>query len=154
VICFSSALVRRAVFERVGYFDEALPLAIDYDLWLRVALHFRFDYVDEALVKYRTGHSSLSRRTGERLAIVRQIMERFLAARGGREAPAPSVVRRARAETYYHTALERRRTSRLAALPWYVRCLFQAPGFGLAWQGLASLALPEAVRRWCRRLVG
>jgi glycosyltransferase involved in cell wall biosynthesis len=58
-VCFSSVVVRRSVFETVGMFDPALPLAIDYDLWLRVARHFEFDYVDEPLVRYRTGHGNL-----------------------------------------------------------------------------------------------
>ena len=39
-----------------------LTLAIDYDLWLRVARHFEFDYVDEPVVRYRTGHANLSSR--------------------------------------------------------------------------------------------
>ncbi|HJT77666.1 MAG TPA: glycosyltransferase, partial [Gemmataceae bacterium] len=66
-VCFSSAVARREVLECEGLFDEALPLAIDFDLWLRVARHYRFDYVDEPLVEYRVGHASLSRRQDERL---------------------------------------------------------------------------------------
>jgi len=33
----SSVLLRRAVLDRVGGYDELLPVAQDYDLWLRVA---------------------------------------------------------------------------------------------------------------------
>jgi glycosyltransferase involved in cell wall biosynthesis len=153
-ICFSSALVRRTVFEEVGHFDEDLALAIDYDLWLRAALAYRFDYVDEPLVKYRTGHANLSSRLEERLATVDRIMRRFLERRGGKEVLNPAVVRRARAEIYYDMGLVRRQRSRLAALPCYVRALTLAPTYGLAWQGLASLPLPERVRRWCRRALG
>ena len=58
-ICFSSAVVRRGVLVEVGLFDENWPLAIDYDLWLRIAQRYPFDFVDEPLVKYRTGHASL-----------------------------------------------------------------------------------------------
>src|SRR5262249_35109507 len=57
-VCFSSAMVRRAVFDAVGLFDEGLALAIDYDLWLRAATRFHFDYVPEPLVKYRVGHAN------------------------------------------------------------------------------------------------
>jgi glycosyltransferase involved in cell wall biosynthesis len=153
-ICFSSAVVRRAVFEDVGPFDEDLALAIDYDLWLRVAMAYRFDYVDEALVKYRTGHGNLSSRLEERLATVDRIMRRFLDRRGGRFLVSPAVVRKARAELCYQMGLVRRGRSRLAALPCYVRALTFSPGHGLAWQGLASLPLPERVRRWCRRALG
>jgi glycosyltransferase involved in cell wall biosynthesis len=153
-VCFSSAVVRRAVFDDVGSFDEDLALAIDYDLWLRVAMAYRFDYVDDVLVKYRTGHTNLSCRLEERLATVDRIMRRFLDRTGGRFLVNPAVVRRARAELCYQTGLVRRGRSRLAALPCYVRALTLSPGYGLAWQGLVSLPLPEKVRRWCRRALG
>jgi glycosyltransferase involved in cell wall biosynthesis len=153
-ICFSSAVVRRQVFDRVGMFDESLALAIDYDLWLRAAKHYPFDYVDEPLVKYRTGHASLSRRTEERLKTAVRIMDRFLDDHGGRALLPPALVRRARAETFYEIALTIRNRSRAAALPWYLRALSVMPAYGLAWQGLASLALPELVRRVLRRLLG
>jgi glycosyltransferase involved in cell wall biosynthesis len=153
-VCYSSAMVRRAVLDEVGPFDEGLALAIDYDLWLRVALRYRFDYVDEPLVEYRTGHASLSTRTEERLATVTGIMRRFLDELGGRRVLDPALIRRAQAETCYHIGLARRRRSRLAALPWYLRALALAPDYPLAWQGLASLPLPEAVRRLLRRALG
>ncbi len=154
IICFSSTLVRRAVFAEAGYFDEDLPLAIDYDLWLRVARAYRFDYVDEPLVKYRTGHANLSSRVEERLWVVHGIMRRFLDAQGGRSLVSPAAVRQARAEWYYDMGIEKRQRSRLAALPWHVRALAADPGFALAWQGLASLPLPESLRRVCRRALG
>jgi len=75
-ISFSSVVVRREVFEAVGAFDPALQLAIDYDLWLRVARHFHFDYVDEPVVRYRTGHANLSSRIRERIITVLSILRR------------------------------------------------------------------------------
>jgi glycosyltransferase involved in cell wall biosynthesis len=153
-VCFSSAVVRRAVLDEAGAFDEGLSLAIDYDLWLRVALSHPFDYVDEPLVEYRTGHASLSCRTEDRLRTVTRIMQRFLDELGGRGMLDPSVIRRAQAETCYHIGLARRRSSRFAAAPWYLRALILSPRYGLAWRGLASLPLPEAARRLLRRLLG
>ncbi len=153
-ICFSSAVVRRTVFDQVGLFDTCLALAIDYDLWLRIAQRFLFDYVDEPLVKYRTGHASLSRRTEERLKTAALIMARFLDEHGGRSKLDPALVRRAQAETFYEIALAIRGRSRGAAFPWYLRALRSVPSFGLAWQGLASLPLPEIVRRGLRRALG
>jgi glycosyltransferase involved in cell wall biosynthesis len=153
-VCFSSALVRRAVLERVGPFDESFGLAIDYDLWLRVAATYRFDYVDAPLVKYRTGHANLSRRLDERLATVDRIMTRFLDERGGRAAIGRRRARRAFAEIYCHRGLLRRQHSRLAALPWYLRALATCPSFGLGWRGLVSLPFPETLRRCFRRLLG
>jgi glycosyltransferase involved in cell wall biosynthesis len=154
LICFSSAVVRRDVLEEIGLFDENLPLAIDYDLWLRIAQRYPFDFADEPLVKYRTGHASLSRRTEERLKIAASIMDRFLDHHGGCDALDPALIRRAQAETYYEIALAIRSRSRWSALPWYLRAIYAKPSFGLAWQGLASLPLPEIMRRGLRLALG
>jgi hypothetical protein len=147
-------MVRRAVLDEVGLFDETLPLAIDYDLWLRIAPRYRFDYVDEPLVCYRTGHANLSCQTERRLAAVTGIMRRFLDECGGRGMLAPAIIRRAEAETCCHIGLACRRRSRWAALPWYIRSLFLSPDYGPAWKGLVSLPLPEALRRCLRRILG
>jgi hypothetical protein len=153
-VCNSSALVRRAVFDHVGLHSEDLGLAVDYDLWLRVARAYRFDYVDEPLVLYRTGHANLSSRWEQRLLTVDHIMRRFLDEHGGRALVDPDVVRRARAELYFHIGLARRRRTRLRALPYYVRSLALCPGNLQVWRSLASLPLPERVRRWLRRALG
>lgn len=91
-ICFSSVIARRKVFETVGMFDPNLALSIDYDLWLRVARHFEFDYVDEALVRYRTGHANLSSRIVERLMTVLSILRRSLYRRRNVEIASPQAV--------------------------------------------------------------
>ena len=38
-VCFSTAVVRRSVLDRIGGFDPQWDLAIDFDLWLRAARH-------------------------------------------------------------------------------------------------------------------
>jgi glycosyltransferase involved in cell wall biosynthesis len=75
-ICFSSVLVRREVFERVGGFNENLDLSIDYDLWLRVAALYEIACIPEKLVLYRTGHGNLSKRQSDRITTAFTIMER------------------------------------------------------------------------------
>jgi glycosyltransferase involved in cell wall biosynthesis len=152
-VCYSSALVRREVFDHAGYFDEGLPLAVDYDFWLRVALCYSFDYVDEPLVKYRRGHGSLSSRDAERTCLALEIMDRFLE-RGGREALSPAVIRRARAETYCTLVLALRDESRLSALGYNLKALALAPGCGKAWKSLASLPMSEPMRQFTRRMLG
>jgi len=58
----SSALVRRALLELHGAFDPDPRLrgSLDYDLWLRLAPHARFAYVDEPLVGYRVHAAQMS----------------------------------------------------------------------------------------------
>jgi glycosyltransferase involved in cell wall biosynthesis len=153
-ICFSSVVVRRRVFDQVGAFDERLPLAVDYELWLRVASHFPFDYVDTPLLHYRTGHASLSRRAEERLHIVIDVMRRFLDERGGRHLVPRRVVSRAQAETRYHLALLTRDRSAWEAAGWCVRALSFVPWYCPAWKGLVSILFPETGRRLLRQLLG
>jgi glycosyltransferase involved in cell wall biosynthesis len=49
----SSVMFRRAVVERVGGYDERLPVAQDYDLWLRLAPLTRFANLADVLVVRR-----------------------------------------------------------------------------------------------------
>jgi glycosyltransferase involved in cell wall biosynthesis len=153
-VCQSSAVVRRDVFEEVGFFDERYPPVEDYDLWLRIARWFRFDYVDEPLVEYRVGHASLSTRYGDRLLVALEIMNRFLHEHGGRDLIRPSVVRQARAETYFHLSLAKRQQAPLSALRYNLQGLAHSPSYLPAWKGLASLPVPERGRRLIRRLLG
>ena len=63
VVSPSAVMLRRALFERVGGFDEALPACEDYDLWLRIAVNEPVPLIDVPLVLKRGGHDDqLSRR--------------------------------------------------------------------------------------------
>jgi glycosyltransferase involved in cell wall biosynthesis len=53
----SAVMIRRGLFDRVGYFDETLPMAEDYDLWLRVAAEYPVYLLPEPLVIKRGGHA-------------------------------------------------------------------------------------------------
>ncbi len=52
----SAVMMRRELFEKVGYFDEDLPAAEDYDLWLRVSVEHSVPLLPEPLVIKRGGH--------------------------------------------------------------------------------------------------
>jgi glycosyltransferase involved in cell wall biosynthesis len=49
----SSVLIRAAALARVGAHDDRLEVCEDWDLWLRIAEHFAFAFVDEPLVRVR-----------------------------------------------------------------------------------------------------
>ena len=49
----SSVLIRADALARVGAHDERLEVCEDWDLWLRIAEHFAFAYVDEPLLRVR-----------------------------------------------------------------------------------------------------
>jgi glycosyltransferase involved in cell wall biosynthesis len=52
----SAVMIRRELFDRVGHFDESLPMAEDYDLWLRVAAGHPVYLLPEPLVVKRGGY--------------------------------------------------------------------------------------------------
>ena len=59
----SATLLRRDVFNDVGYFDESLPACEDYDYWLRFCAHEPVVYIDSHLIKKYGGHDDqLSRK--------------------------------------------------------------------------------------------
>ncbi len=56
IISPSSVMLRREVFDKVGTFDEDLPVCEDYDLWLRIAARFPILFINEKLIIKRGGH--------------------------------------------------------------------------------------------------
>jgi glycosyltransferase involved in cell wall biosynthesis len=56
-----SVVFRRDCCETVGYFDESFLIGSDYEMWLRMARHFEFGYVDKPLLMYRQ-HQEMSTR--------------------------------------------------------------------------------------------
>ena len=134
-VCFSSAMVRREVFARVGRFDPQWDLAIDYDLWLRVAEHYTFEFVDEELVKYRTGHGNLSKKLADRVDGVLAIMHRSEAGIESR------VKAEAYASTFRTIGYVMRGSEPMTSLKWYWKALLEPRGRLVSAKGLAGSLL-------------
>jgi glycosyltransferase involved in cell wall biosynthesis len=143
-VCFSSAVVRREVFARVGRFDPEWDLSIDYDLWLRVAGRYRFAFVDEELVRYRTGHGNLSRKLRDRVDTALSIMRRAEA----RYAVAADVPAAAIADGYASTCQTLgyvlRASEPGAAVRWYLRALKWPARRVVSLKGLVASTLAAA----------
>lgn len=75
---FPSVVVRASVLRELGGFDESLSMSIDYDLWLRISVNYRFAYVPEKLARYRLWAGQMSHKTGERLDNFMRLLDRFL----------------------------------------------------------------------------
>ena len=56
VISPSAVVIKRSLFDVVGFFDETLPACEDYDLWLRVCHRFPVHYIDHPLINKYGGH--------------------------------------------------------------------------------------------------
>jgi glycosyltransferase involved in cell wall biosynthesis len=61
VICNpSSVMVRRSCLDQVGIFDPNLDIALDFDIWVRIAANYPIAVVKEPLTFYRRHASSIS----------------------------------------------------------------------------------------------
>ena len=59
----SSVLLKRELFDDIGYFDQSLPVCEDYDLWLRVTAQESVLYIKQPLTIKHGGHpDQLSKR--------------------------------------------------------------------------------------------
>ncbi|MFH1478416.1 MAG: glycosyltransferase family A protein [Candidatus Omnitrophota bacterium] len=56
VVSMSTAMIRKELLERVGFFDEGLPCCEDYDFWLRVSVEHPFLLIDKPLTSKEGGH--------------------------------------------------------------------------------------------------
>ena len=57
LICPSSVIVHQNLLDRVGNFDESLPVCEDYDLWLRILMKEEFGFIDQPLTFKHGGHT-------------------------------------------------------------------------------------------------
>lgn len=143
----SSVMLRRSVLERVGRFNEALPIAEDLDLWVRVGLESEVAYLDQVTTAVRLHEQHLMRQTPRHqvwLASV-QVLESHhtrLAARIGR------LARRyagfyARAGNAALLANQRR-----TALTYYLQALRRTPWLPRRYKDLLRCGLPLAYLRY------
>jgi len=58
-------LIRREVFDRVGFFDEACVAADDWEMWMRIAAQYEFDFVPQDLALYRVHASVAGRKSAD-----------------------------------------------------------------------------------------
>ncbi len=120
----SSVMVSRILLDRVGWFDEGLPAAEDYDLWLRVTAFHDVGFVpDRLVIKHGGREDQLSHLTPAidrfRISAILKILENPSLCDVYREAAIRELIRKCHvvasgcmkrgkkeeAETYIETAL-------------------------------------------------
>ncbi len=58
--CFigpSTVIIAKAIFEKIGLFNENFPVCEDYELWLRIARNYPIGLINEELIIKHGGHS-------------------------------------------------------------------------------------------------
>lgn len=74
-----TVMIRREVLEKSGLFDEDRELISieDYELWLRIAMHYPVGYISERLASYRVHSSNISSNLEESIKKNFLITEKF-----------------------------------------------------------------------------
>ena len=52
----SAVLIKRKVFDEIGFFREDFPVCEDYDFWLRYTSRYKVAFLDSVLLKKYGGH--------------------------------------------------------------------------------------------------
>jgi glycosyltransferase involved in cell wall biosynthesis len=76
--CNIVTLARRSCFERAGEYDESLPANEDWDMWLRIAEHDRFAFVDRILARFRLHEGNMTGPTSPLFAVTLETRTRPL----------------------------------------------------------------------------
>ncbi len=72
----SRVMVRKSCFDKVGLFDDALLYGEDFDMWVRLAREFQFDFVEEPLILYTRHEVKLTTNYAKRLCGAKRIFEK------------------------------------------------------------------------------
>jgi len=59
VIASPTVMIRRHCIDTVGFFDESMTYTEDWDMWLRIAVHYKVGIINEPLACYRINGDSL-----------------------------------------------------------------------------------------------
>ncbi len=79
ILSSSSVLAKKEVFKNVGFFDENLKFSDDWEMWIKIAQKYEFDFFDEALFKYYWhGENVMNKLKGEeKLKEHKYILEKY-----------------------------------------------------------------------------
>lgn len=74
----STPMIRAEAFSQVGNFDETLRYGEDWDMWLRLAYHYRIICIPEVQVLYRVRPGSASSNIGPMVVGTLEVLRRAL----------------------------------------------------------------------------
>jgi glycosyltransferase involved in cell wall biosynthesis len=140
----STVVVRRAVFDDVGLFDESLRIGEDTEFFLRVAETWRFCHVPSAITFKRRHSSQMSARLDVLLPNAARVTQRFAARHPELRNYADRRMARLHAKVSVDCAM---RGEWRNAVRHDLRAISLAPLYTRAWASLILMVAPASVVR-------
>ncbi len=79
--CFTvtnALLIKAECFKKSGYFDTTLKGCQDWDMWIRIAKHYAFDYVEDILVNCHIHGQQISAKLADKIEARSIILSKYL----------------------------------------------------------------------------
>jgi hypothetical protein len=150
ILPFTAVTIRRRVLDRVGIFDEALRISVDYSVWLRVASVANIGFIDVPTFVYRIHEGNTSKNGVVALEDDRRIIEGWARKRDAVRTLGKCAVTRRLAANYDDLAFAYARTGNARGeMEVRARRVTLDPLSALAWMHLLDAALSS---RWRSRL--
>lgn len=73
----SSVLIKRSVFSETGLFDEDLRACEDWDMWMRIAKKYQFDFISDPLVSIRVHQNNMQKDAMRMLSAELMVLNKF-----------------------------------------------------------------------------
>lgn len=141
IVPFGTAVIRRECVERDGVFDETLPMGIDWDLWLRYSVNWKFQYIPQETYTYRVWSGQMSNNYRGRYENAALILDKFISANP--QLLSPKLISRAWSDIYVSKAMHIASAERTIFEP--LRYLFLALkydfGYWPVWRALIKFGI-------------
>ncbi len=140
-IPFGTAVIRHECIDKLGGFDEALPMGIDWDLWLRYSIEYEFQYIPDKTYIYRIWSGQMSSNYRGRYANAEKIMNKFLQQHP--DVVARDLVSAAWADTYTNLAMAIAKGEGKIWQPftYLLKSMRYDPGYWPTWKALIKLVI-------------
>lgn len=72
-------LIRRTCFQKAGLYDETLPSAQDWDMWIRLSKYYEFDFIPDILAKHYIHGGQISVDINAKIQARKKLMRKYQA---------------------------------------------------------------------------